>query len=442
MNRFALLGLAAALVGGCESPPGSFTLPLAGGATTSTNRTSSAFEDPAPGLSDDGFDRHFEGDAAFEATYVSEPAEVNPGLGPVFNHSSCGGCHIRNGRGLPVVGAGPLGSEMLVRVSLPEGEPEVPGGAVPVPGMGTQIGDHAIFGYEPEATVALTWSEVPGEFADGTPYSLRAPSITITRPSGSALPAGVMTSPRTPPPVFGLGLLEAIPEADILAWADPNDDNGDGISGRPNWVWSAKLGREALGRFGLKANNATLIDQAAGAFAADMGVSSPLMPDDMGADIDDDTVVTAAFYTQTLAVPPRAQPTPATERGFSLFIDFNCAGCHVPVQKTSPAYEIEALANQTFAPFTDLLLHDMGEGLADGRPDFDASGREWRTTPLWGIGVTERVLGDAAYLHDGRARSLAEAILWHGGEAEAAREAFRTADQADRDALLTFLRSL
>lgn len=431
------------LTAACQGPPAELVkLPAAGGTTTEADRTSSAFENPAPGLSDEEIEKHFAGDVAFEATYVSAPAEVNPGLGPVFNHNACAGCHLRNGRGLPITGQGPLGSPLLVRVSLPDGEPALPGGAVPVPGMGDQIGDHAIYGHDPEASVVITWTEVAGEFGDGTPYSLRRPTLTITLPDGTALSDRVLTSIRTPPPVFGLGLIEAIPEADILAAADPDDADGDGISGRPNWVWSRDLDSEALGRFGLKANVATLVDQAAGAFAADMGVSSPLVPDDSGADITAETVARAAFYTRTLAVVARAPSTAASERGFERFYEFGCAGCHTPVQKTGPDAAIADLRHQTFAPFTDVLVHDMGEDLADHRPDFEASGREWRTAALWGIGMTERVLGDAAYLHDGRARSLSEAILWHGGEAEGAREAFRTAAQADRDDLLAFLRTL
>ncbi|HWN69391.1 MAG TPA: di-heme oxidoredictase family protein, partial [Haliangium sp.] len=269
----AALVLAPACAGDPAAPPLG-ELPPAGGATTTTDRTSSAYENPAFNLSDEELEAHLAGDLAFEQVFVSAPAEINPGLGPVFNHTSCVGCHVRNGRGLPAVGQGPLASPLLVRVSLPEdmGTPILPGGAVPVPGIGTQVGDHAIYGYEPEATVELAWDELPGEYADGTAYSLRRPRLTVSLPDGAPWPDGVMFSGRTPPPVFGLGLLEAVPEEDILALADDADADGDGISGHPNYVWSLEYETEMLGRFGVKANAPTLVQQTAGAYADDMGV--------------------------------------------------------------------------------------------------------------------------------------------------------------------------
>ncbi|MBP9202341.1 MAG: thiol oxidoreductase [Kofleriaceae bacterium] len=412
----------------------------AGGATTVGDRTSNAFSLPAPGLSPAELARHLDGDLDFDSTFVTGDAPVNGGLGPRFNNTSCGACHSRDGRGRAVIGDGPT-SQLLVRVSLPSGTPDVPGGAVPVPGMGTQLQDHAVFGAEPDARVTLGWDELPGRYGDGTPYVLRAPRLTIVGVA-APLPFEALTSLRLPPAVFGLGLLEAVDEADLHALADPDDADGDGISGRVNQVWDPVTGTTRIGRFGVKANTSDLTVQAAAAYANDMGIGNPIASDTAGgaADLALATVEDAAFYTRTLAVPAPTAPTPASTRGQDHFDAFGCAGCHVPHLRTGPS-PIAVLADQDFAPYTDLLLHDLGDGLADGRPDFLASGREWRTPPLWGLGLVETVLPGATYLHDGRARTLAEAILWHGGEAEAARERFRTADAATRADLVAFLRS-
>jgi CxxC motif-containing protein (DUF1111 family) len=437
--------LAAALLAVASCGEETIEPPLAGGGTTVHDRTSNAYSFPAPNLTDDELERHLAGDVTFEATFVTAPAEVNAGLGPTYNNVACAACHKRDGRGMPIAGNGPNRSHLLVRVSLPdgEGEPAVPGGSVPVPGLGLQIQDQAIFGVDPEAIVDVTWDERPGAYADGTPYVLRAPIVTITLAGGGAPPDGCMTSLRQPPPVFGLGLLEAIGADTLEALADPDDRDGDGVSGRVNHVYDVATGSRAIGRFGHKANTPSLLQQAAAAYANDMGVSSSLFPDDGGArDIDDETASLTAFYTQTLAVPARTSiDDPIVRRGESLFAEIGCVSCHVETIETG-AHEIEALSFQTIHPYTDLLLHDLGDGLADGRPDFEADGREWRTPPLWGIGLTHTVLPYSGFLHDGRARTLEEAILWHGGEAQAARDTFAGADAADREALIAFLRSL
>jgi CxxC motif-containing protein (DUF1111 family) len=417
--------------------------PLAGGETTVADRTSHAFQNPAPNLSSEELDRHLAADVVFEATYVTAPAEVNPGLGPVYNNTACSACHVNNGRGRPVFGVGNQGSHLLVRVSDPAGEPAVPGGSAGLEGIGLQVADHAIYGHTPEAQIAFSWIEETGTYADGSAYSLRRPQLEVRYPDGSALPENTQYSIRLPPPVFGLGLLEAVSDSTLLALSDEDDSDGDGISGRVNQVWDAVSQSTVTGRFGLKANNPNLVQQAAGAFVNDMGVSNPVFSDDEGqADIDQETLDLAAFYTQSLAVPMRAGwDDPQVLAGEALFNDLGCVSCHVDTLESGD-HPLPALRGQTFHPYTDLLLHDMGEGLADNRPDFEADGREWRTPPLWGIGLTETVLGMAAYLHDGRARTLEEAILWHGGEAQAARDAFHGASSSDRDALIAFLLSL
>ena len=439
LHRISLV-LVAAAAAGCgdnSTPP----RPLAGGETTVFDRTSNAFSLPAPNLTAEELDRHLDGDVAFDATFVTGGAPVNNGLGPLYNNSSCGRCHGRDGRGLPVVG-GSATSQSLVRVSLPDGESEVPGGSVAVPGLGLQIQDHGVYGHLPEALVAIQWVEETGVYGDGSEYTLRRPALEIELPGGDALGAEVMTSLRQPPAVFGLGLFEAVPAEVLAALADPDDADGDGVSGRVNQVWHSERGAAEAGRFGHKANTADLDQQTAAAYFNDMGVANHIFAEQDGAtDIDRDTLEVAAFYVRTLGVPARAEMSAAAERGEELFGDFGCASCHLPELETE-AHAIAALAFQRIQPFTDLLIHDLGDGLADGRPDFLADGREWRTAALWGLGLVQTVLPGAGYLHDGRARTIAEAILWHGGEAEAAREAFRQASQSERDALLAFLNSL
>lgn len=431
----------------------------AGGQTTVRNRSSHAYSQPAPNLTEDWLEQHLVGDRAFESVFVTPPANVNPGLGPLFNNASCIGCHIKDGRGMPEKG------QLLVRVSLPRQtgddrtseqtenlvlqehfHPEAGvtlGNAPAVPGVGTQIQEQSVYGYAPEATVQLQWSEQSGRYGDGMVYSLRAPVVKITRLDGQALPAATLTSPRIPPPVFGLGLLEAIPAATISQLADSDDRNRDGISGRPNQVWDVVRQQEVLGRFGWKANNPDLLQQSASAYVNDMGVTNPLFPEPNGSsEIDAETLKAATIYVQTLGVPARTLTNdPDVQLGERLFTTANCNACHIPTLSTGP-HEISALANQTIHPYTDLLLHDMGAGLADHRPDFQATGNEWRTPPLWGLGLAQTVLPYSGFLHDGRARTLAEAILWHDGEAAAAKETFRTLPKPERDALIRFLKSL
>lgn len=412
-----------------------------GGITTVNNQSSKAFGLPAPGLTPAEMDLHRAGDLAFDAIFVTAPAEVNPGLGPRFNNNACAACHIGNGRGLPQMG------QALVRVSLPgdRGVAIDPAqGIAPVPGIGAQIRDRAVHGQLPDAKVTLNWIETVGRYPDGAPYRLRQPAVVLEKVDQSKpIPTPVQTSLRIPPSVFGAGLLEAIPADALTALADPGDADHDGISGRINRVWNPETEAWEVGRFGLKASSPSLRHQTAAAYAHDMGVSNPLFPDPDGSrDIDESTLEATTFYTQSLGVPAqRLLDNAGVVRGERLFEQANCAACHRRAIATGPS-PIQALSHQTIHPYTDLLLHDMGAGLADHRPDFDASGQEWRTPPLWGLGLVQTVLPYASYLHDGRARTLEEAILWHGGEAEAAKAAFVAMAPAEREAVLQFLGSL
>ncbi len=431
---------------------GSQTAALAGGATTIFSAASQAFELPAPNLDGARLDKHLAGDTAFGDSFVTAPAPVFSGLGPIFNNNACDSCHPKNGRGRPPRDGERMDS-MFLRVSLPGTDP-LTGGPLAVPGMGTQLQHLANFGVLPEADVAISEEFNDGMFGDGEAFELRRLHFRIENPT-QPLPDTVLTSPRTALPVFGRGLLEAIDEDTILGFADEDDADGDGISGRPNWVWDVVRQQTALGRFGWKANNPNLLQQTFTAYNQDMGVTNPFLPQESAfgqiqydgladdPEIDRETVDVATFYVQTLAVPARRNlDDPQVQDGEDLFHEAQCTGCHIPTIRTGVLAGVPEVSNQTIHPYTDLLLHDMGDGLADGRPDFVATGREWRTPPLWGIGLTRRAQGHTLFLHDGRARNLTEAILWHGGEAEAAREAFRLMPVDERKALLTFLESL
>ncbi|RKU07535.1 thiol oxidoreductase [Candidatus Poribacteria bacterium] len=426
---------------------------FSGGETTVFDATSHAFSTPAPNLSEEGLAKHLDGDVEFEAVFVTVPAEVNPGLGPVYNNISCINCHARDGRGRAPTSGEKLTS-MLFRVSLPNPGGDVTHGPVPVPGFGTQLNNRAIFGVPPEGTVTINYTEGELTTSDGVKVYLRTPSYEI-KDAYQPLPDDVEISPRVAPVVFGLGLLEAIPESTILALADEDDQDGDGISGKANYVWDVQKNGLSLGRFGWKANQPTLIQQVASAYHDDIGITTSLLPiessdgqsqyDGRGDDpeLSDEILDVVTFYVQTLAVPARRNLNdPIVQRGEELFESAKCSGCHIPTLETGSLSGVPEVSNQTIQPFTDLLLHDMGPGLADYRPDFLASGSEWRTPPLWGIGLVKVVNGHTNFLHDGRARGLLEAILWHGGEAEQSREAVQGMSASDRDALIAFLESL
>ena len=406
-----------------------------GGDTTVDDRTVEAFSHPARNLTADQRVTFQLGRGPFDFHW-----EI-PQLGPLFNNDACFGCHGGDGRGLSQIGNGTLVSQALIRVSLPDGTPDVPGGDVPVPGFGLQLQDHATVGL-PEVRVSQTWIEHSEQYGDGEVAMLRAPRVEPTLLDGSSIAADVRMSYRQAPGVFGLGLLEAVPDEAIAALADPDDRDGDGISGRMNMVWDPDRQATVLGRFGHKATEPTLRRQIADAFANDIGLSSKVIPEPDGMrDVNDDQFDQVVFFVSTIGVPAAAPQNAAARRGRGVFEELGCAGCHVPTLTTGD-HPIAELAHQTIHPYTDLLLHDVGDLLTDARRDFLAEGVEWRTPPLWGLGVVQIVAPGATFLHDGRARTPAEAILWHGGEAMAAREAFRLAPKQARDALIAFLQTL
>ena len=432
--------------------------PDLGGDTTRhvLSRTSLAF--PAPNLTAAERRRFEVGDSFFTKNWVTAPAstDARDGLGPTFNGQACSSCHVLDGRGAP---PDPDGTEtrlgLLLRLSVPG---ETPTGAPAAhPAYGGQLQDRANLDVPAEGRIAVELETIDGRYADGTPYTLTQPTYSVIDEAFGPLGDDTMISPRLAPQVIGVGLLEAVPEATIRDAADPDDADGDGISGRPNNVWDERRGELVLGRLGWKANVATVEQQVAGAFLGDIGITSSLHPDadcppgqtacaeainGGEPELTDDRLAAVTFYGRTLSVPAMRDADDAAVRdGYELFDSLGCASCHTPTLQTGDS-DIAALADQEIHPYTDLLLHDMGPGLSDGRPDFDAAPEEWRTPPLWGIGIVDEVNGERFLLHDGRAATLEEAILWHGGEAEAAAEAFRTAPADDRRALVAFLEAL
>lgn len=421
-----------------------------GGATTIKGVFSSLFEQPSANLNSEDLEKHNDGDANFESNFVTSPAIVNAGLGPVFNHLSCISCHARNGKSpQPFSGADLKG--LLIRISIPGAD--VHGGPLEVPGFGGQLQQKAVSGAVPEASVQITFEETTHYFADGIPYTLRKPIYSIQNPY-MTFPANAMLSPRIGQTVIGLGLLEAITEVDILTREDIMDADGDGISGKANRVWDPVAQQMALGRFGWKAGAPSLLVQAAAALHQDMGITSWIFPQESSAgqtqadglsddpEVDSTFLENVTFYTQSLAVPARRNFNDADVlRGKELFFKIGCDKCHRQKFVTGTVTNT-FLSNQLIYPYTDMLLHDMGDGLADNRPDFKADGKEWRTPPLWGIGLTPLINGHTNFLHDGRARSLIEAIMWHGGEAESQKLKVQQLNKKEREQLVKFVGSL
>jgi len=428
LGKMFLLGM---LVAACQDDDGDYKevnslsdRTMAGGETTVFLTSSNAFSTPANNLSAAHLTQHLDGDFQFEAVFVSAPAQVNGGVGTIFNNSSCVACHPKDGRSAFPADVNSL-SGFFLRTSLP-GVDEV-GGPKAVPGFGKQLQNQAIFGYEPEVQFGVTYTQRTEVLSDGTQVLLNKPIYSIEN-SYIPVPVEALFSPRLAPPVFGLGLLEAIPESYILQNVDESDADGDGISGKANYVFDHISQTQKLGRFGWKANTASIVEQCAGAYLEDMGVTNALFTQETGngqsngddgfgddPEIGQDILDQVAFYCKTLAVPAaRNLDESNVQNGALIFEELQCAKCHVP-KMISESYSIEALANQVFYPYTDMLLHDMGPELADNRPDYLANGQEWKTRPLWGIGLTQGVNGHTNFLHDGRAKNITEAILWHGG---------------------------
>jgi CxxC motif-containing protein (DUF1111 family) len=500
----------------------SYTSVIALGGDTTTfdaNSSGHGFSTPSVNLTDDELELHLEGDANFEVSFTTAPNEQHPeldGLGPVFNNADCNSCHQRDGRNsTPFVAATETRIKLssadgiFLRISKASAEPCIEGTAdnnycapIKVPDFGDQLFHRGVLkaradwqdnSFVGQADVYLSYERHDEVYSDGETVSLKKPIFEVENPydapgetkqsanvTSNLLQDDVLMGWRNGMPVFGLGLLEAIPEASILANVDADDSNSDEISGRANWVFDAVKAQNgdstpvSLGRFGWKANTPSVRVQSLGALRGDIGITNPLFPDesivgtslhdsyltrtgfvDTGEDVDgapeastefSDSVV---FYAETLAVPGRRNVDDSDVRqGARLFEQLNCSSCHTPSFVTKTSGDIggipmsDSLKGQTIYPFSDMLLHDMGEGLADGRPDFLADGNEWRTRPLWGIGLTQTVNPQAGFLHDGRAATLEEAIVWHDGEAKTSKQDFMALTQTERVQVIAFLQSL
>jgi CxxC motif-containing protein (DUF1111 family) len=424
-----------------------------GGENGTTNDASfNAFGQEVNGLSSQEKADFVVGNSFFKLNWVPAPASTadRDGLGPIFSSASCSGCHVKDGRGLPPeLKVGESGSGLLIRASLASG--------LPHPIFGGQLQAKGIVGVTPDPEVSVSWINQNFTFPDGESVVMRKPSFQLDN-STYGLTNDLSISPRLAPQIIGMGLLEAIPEVDLLKNEDIGDQNQDGISGKANRVFNRKMGQTVIGRFGWKAGQPSVLQQTAGAFNGDMGITSSLFPSEDftetqkqlfpglinggNPEISDILLNRVTLYTAALAVPARKNATSAAILdGKKVFSELGCAQCHVPRWKTGNS-PISSLTGQVIFPYTDLLLHNMGPELADNRPEAMADGQEWRTPPLWGISKIETVNNKRFLLHDGRAKTISEAILWHGGEGAKSKERFQNLTQGQRKLLLDFVSSL
>lgn len=470
--RLSALLMAVSLSACDDAPPPTFIQAepgeaRSGGSTTVRKTDQNAFSLPSANLAPTRRLDFSVGNSFFRNPWVIAPATTTArdGLGPLFNTNACQNCHIKDGRGHPPAPEANNAVSMLVRLSIPDSPPYAKVieqlGIVPEPVYGGQLQDMAVPGVVPEGKVRVDYTPVNVTFNDGTVVELRKPSLQITQLGYGPMHPDTRFSARVAPPMIGLGLLEAISDADILQNASKRPDK-NGVLGRPNWVWDDAQQKTVLGRFGWKAGQPNLNQQNVHAFSGDMGLTTSLRPMDDCTDaqvackqapngngengeqeVSDNILRLVLFYTRNLAVPARRDVNAQQVLdGKNLFFQADCQACHTPKFTTASNAAEPELANQVIRPYSDLLLHDMGEGLADNRSEFKAGGRDWRTPPLWGIGLTQNVSGHTQFLHDGRARNLLEAVLWHGGEAQAAQQQVLSFNAQQRAALLAFLNSL
>ncbi len=446
----------------------------AGAATSKKRISNKAFSHPSGNLTFED-ERDFKlGNSLFKKIWVASPSstKASDGLGPLYNARSCQRCHLKDGRGHPPENNLDLATSMFLRLSVPPRTPEeieaIKSGTelrIAEPTYGGQLQDQAVTGLSAEGKMRISYQEKTITLNGGETVSLRTPSYSVEELAYGDLDPDVMLSPRVAPPMIGLGLIEAIHEQDILALADQNDLDKDGISGKPSMIFDQISDKKVLGRFGWKASNLSIHMQSANAFAGDIGLSTPDVPAPWGdctvnqptcraqpngaqkqlgnGEAPKKVLDLVVFYSKNLAVPARRDVSNAKVlEGKELFYNSGCIACHQPKYVTRRDAGQKELSFQLIWPYSDLLLHDMGDGLADNRPVGDATGREWRTAPLWGIGLTETVNGHTYFLHDGRARNLLEAILWHGGEAQVSRDTVVNMAPDERRSLLKFLGSL
>ncbi|MCG8313907.1 MAG: thiol oxidoreductase [Pseudomonadales bacterium] len=471
------------LVSGCEPntavPEFLPSEGLPGGGSTVATQPFASYMRPAKNLAEDKVLAFHAGKALAHQPWVKAPTATvaRDGLGPLYNARTCLACHVNGGRGRMPDSGDTMLFHAFVRISVPGSDERR--GVVPEPTYGDQIQTQSIALYHqlrhkmavenrrnddvaPEAYVYVDWQETLFIYPDGDKVVLRFPTLRIENLGYGELAENTLMGIRNAPPIHGMGLLELIDQRDIDRRADPNDMDKDGISGRVNYVWDTTSEMIVAGRFGLKANrpnNIALVTAAA--FANDVGITNPIFPlqpcteaqdkcnasytgnNAEGVELSEKMLQSVADFSRNLGVPKRHNvQRESLLQGRRLFYEVGCHGCHTPSYVTQSSKKMPHLAQQTIWPYTDLLLHDMGPGLADGRPDFMASGSEWRTPPLWGIAINNAVNGHQNFLHDGRARSIEEAVLWHGGEAETVKHRFATLNSEQRELLLEFVESL
>lgn len=464
---------------GVLQPPADFEAPetfepMQGGAGTSRRRPNrDAFSHSNANLTFEEQHDFKVGNGLFKKLWTSSPSSTraSDGLGPLYNARSCQGCHLKDGRGRPPR-PGDKAVSLFLRLSIPP-QTEMQQDAlsnrdiqrVPEPTYGGQFQAFAVQGLSGEGRFDIEIEEIEVALNGGETAVLQKPHYRIRDLGFGPMHPETLVSPRVAPPMIGLGLLQAIHPGDIEALADPEDLDEDGISGKVSRVKDTETGELTIGRFGWKATNPTIRTQTAGAFSGDIGISTPDRPDNYGdctqaqtecrmmphgeqsslgiSEAPDPVMDLVTFYSENLAVPLRRDVDDTDVlRGKEIFYRTGCTACHQPKFVTSRDADNPAHRFQLIWPYTDLLLHDMGEGLADHRPVGDANGREWRTPPLWGIGLTETVNNHTRFLHDGRARNLLEAVLWHGGEAQETRDKVVEMQPDERKALIKFLESL
>ncbi|WP_299186979.1 di-heme oxidoredictase family protein [uncultured Psychrobacter sp.] len=456
-----------------------------GGDTGISITSSESYSKPSSNLSASRKGSFFIGNAFFRQPWVVAPASTDSrdGLGALFNVAACQSCHIKDGRGHAPMSSEDDADSLLIRLAMPattdEERAQLQNSLIEKvvhPMYGGQLQDRGIQGVPAEARIAVQWTDKPVTFADGHVETLRAPTFHLTSPGYGAFDDEMMVSPRVALPMIGLGLLEQIPDDDIKKQAVDNDSAD--ISGKFNWVMDPQTGKTALGRFGWKAGQTKLLTQNQSAFNEDMGLTSNIRPHEScmpaqtacvnattGADeqgggkppveVNDEVAKFVEFYTRNLAVPHRRNAEDKLVlAGKKRFYDMGCQSCHTPRYQL-PKTDDDHLEQhgQVIYPYTDLLLHDMGDELADrtiagklppkdAQVEFLANSYEWRTPALWGIGLAQTVDPQATFLHDGRARTLMEAVLWHGGEAEKQKQKVLQLDKQGRAELTAFLQSL
>ncbi|NRB40540.1 MAG: c-type cytochrome [Pseudomonadales bacterium] len=456
---------------------------LGGGETTVNASGHDAFSHASRNMSDsDRIISFNEGNHFFENPWVqgTQSTQARDGLGPYFNSNACQGCHINDGRGhagdavLDGIATSDNFNSLLIRVSRSVAT-EANVANAPDDNVGGQLQHKAVSNVQKESDLSVSYTRKNVSFDDGYTVELRIPQWHMTSHIGEFNSDSVFSA-RVAPPMIGLGLLELINEDDILNQQDIDDSNNDGISGKANQVWSLEHKKMSLGRFGWKAGQPSLLEQTSGAFLGDMGLTSKFHLEenchnnqtdcttaengngtnssDEAYEVTNSTLALVSFYSHHLAVPERRDAySDQVQQGKLLFVEAGCTACHTESYTTGSDIMQPELSNQVIFPFTDMLLHDMGEDLADFREDnspvandvqveYLATATEWRTPPLWGLGLTKTVDDKATFLHDGRARTIMEAVLWHGGEAETAKNKVLGFNSTQRDALSAFLNDL